>query len=64
MGTDIVFDIVRRSEKTGLHFTHVGLTPAVECYGKCSGAWGFYINESLRPLIVTGKGQPNTAAEA
>jgi hypothetical protein len=60
--TDVVFDIARKGRKTELRFTHVGLTPGVECYGKCAGAWGFYINESLRGLITRGKGQPATAA--
>jgi hypothetical protein len=58
-GTDIVFEITKKDDKTELRFTHVGLVPAFECYGKCSGAWGFYINESLRTLITTGKGDPN-----
>jgi hypothetical protein len=58
-GTDIVFEIARKGDKTELRFTHIGLLPAIECYGKCSGAWGFYINESLRSLITTGKGDPN-----
>jgi activator of Hsp90 ATPase-like protein len=58
-GTDIVFAITRKDDKTELRFTHVGLVPAIECYGDCSGAWGFYINDSLRSLITTGKGQPN-----
>jgi hypothetical protein len=58
-GTDIVFEIARKGKQTALRFTHVGLVPAIECYGKCSGAWGFYINESLRSLITTGKGDPN-----
>jgi len=62
-GTDIVFDIVRKGRQTELRFTHVGLTPGIECYGNCSGAWGFYVNESLRGLIASGKGQPATAAE-
>ena len=31
-----------------------------ECYGDCSGAWGFYVNDSLRSLIATGKGDPNS----
>ena len=56
---DIVFEINRKQGKTELRFTHVGLVPAFECYGGCSGAWGFYINDSLRSLITTGKGQPN-----
>lgn len=58
-GTDIVFEITPKGDKTELRFTHVGLVPAIECYEDCSGAWGFYINESLRDLITTGKGQPN-----
>jgi len=58
-GTDIVFEIAKTGGKTELRFTHVGLVPAFECYGDCSGAWGFYINDSLRSFIATGKGQPN-----
>ncbi len=58
-GTDVVCEITKKGDKTELRFTHVGLIPAFECYGDCSGAWGFYINDSLRSLITTGKGQPN-----
>jgi uncharacterized protein YndB with AHSA1/START domain len=58
-GTDIVFEITATQGKTELRFTHVGLVPAFECYGGCSGAWGFYVGESLRSLITTGKGEPN-----
>jgi hypothetical protein len=57
-GTYIVFEITRKGGKTELRFTHVGLLPSVECYSKCSTGWGFYINESLRSLITTGKGDP------
>jgi hypothetical protein len=58
-GTDIIFEISKKGDRTELRFTHVGLVPAIECYGKCAGAWGFYINDSLRSLITTGKGDPN-----
>jgi hypothetical protein len=58
-GTDIVFEISRKNDRTELRFTHVGLVPAIECYGSCSDAWGFYINHSLFTLITNGKGQPN-----
>jgi hypothetical protein len=51
-------DAHRSAHTTELRFTHVGLVPTIECYGGCSGAWGFYINDSLRDLITTGKGQP------
>jgi hypothetical protein len=63
-GTDIVFEINRtRDGGTELRFTHVGLVPTFECYGACSRAWGFYINESLRNLITTGSGQPNSTED-
>jgi hypothetical protein len=58
-GTDIVFEIAKKGNQTELRFTHIGLVPAIECYGACSGAWGFYINESLLSLITSGEGQPN-----
>ena len=58
-GTDVIFEIAKKGAKTELRFTHLGLIPTFECYGGCSGAWGFYVNESLRNLITTGKGEPN-----
>jgi Activator of Hsp90 ATPase homolog 1-like protein len=62
IGTDIVFEIVTKSGKTGLRFTHVGLVPAFECYGGCSGAWGELVGRNLRNLITTGKNQPDVFA--
>ena len=62
-GTDIIFEIARKGNKTELRFTHIGLVPAIQCYGDCSGAWGFYVNDSLRSLLTTGKGQPNQKEE-
>ena len=62
-GTDVVFEIARKGGKTEVHFTHVGLVPAYECYGVCSDAWGSYITGSLRALITTGKGKPNPIEE-
>jgi Activator of Hsp90 ATPase homolog 1-like protein len=58
--TDVVFEIARKGDKTELRFTHVGLVPAYECYSVCSDAWGSYLCGSLRELITTGKGMPNT----
>jgi hypothetical protein len=58
-GTEIIFDISRTDNKTEIRFTHVGLSPESECFDTCSGAWGFYVNESLRSLIATGVGQSN-----
>jgi hypothetical protein len=58
-GTDITFDISKKGDKTEVRFTHVGLVPEYECFDRCSNAWGFYVNGSLRSLITTGKGEPN-----
>lgn len=58
-GTKIIFDIVGRSGKTHLQFTHEGLVPTEECYKVCEDAWTNYIQHSLHDLIVKGKGDPN-----
>jgi len=62
IGTAIIFDIEGRSDTTELRFTHVGLLPAFECYGDCSGAWGALVGVNLRNLISTGKDQPDVFA--
>lgn len=58
-GTDIIFEISKKNDKTEIRFTHQGLVPEYECFDICSNAWGSYINGSLRSLITTGKGKPN-----
>jgi len=58
-GTRISFEISEKDSKTQIRFTHLGLVPEYECYNICRDAWSNYINNSLRSLIITGKGQPN-----
>ena len=58
-GNTISFSISEKDNQTQLCFTHVGLVPEYECYDICFNAWTGYINNSLRNLITTGKGQPN-----
>ena len=58
-GTKITFEISKKGTKTEVRFTHVGLVPRFQCYLDCSGAWGEYINDSLKSLITTGKGGLN-----
>ena len=63
-GTEVHFDIsVRDDGRTELVFTHVGLSPEVECYDVCHDAWGFYVTKSLRQLVTTGTGLPNEHGE-
>jgi hypothetical protein len=61
-GTKIVFDVSKQGDKTQVRFTQLGLVPEIECYSACSNAWSDYIQNSLRNLIETGKGNP-TAKE-
>lgn len=63
IGTTIVFDISQQEGQTQLIFTHVGLVNHHECYEICRDAWTGYLQNSLRDLITTGKGQPNAREE-
>lgn len=59
-GNTIVFEISEKDGKTQLEFTQVGLVPTYECYTVCEDAWSSYIQGSLKNLITSGKGKPNT----
>ncbi len=61
VGTEIRFEVDRAGDRTNVRFSHIGLTPDVECYEQCSSAWGYYINTSLKRLIATDQGAPNPA---
>ena len=58
-GTDIIFDVAGKGDKTEVRFTHQGLVPEYECYDACSDGWSIYIKGSLKELITKGKGRPN-----
>ncbi len=55
-GSDILFEISEKGGKTQLTFMHKGLMPLCECYQVCRDAWTHYIQESLKNLVLTGKG--------
>jgi len=58
--TKISFEISKKNDKTQIRFTHLGLVPEYECFDVCSNGWTHYIRTSLRKLITTGKGEPNS----
>jgi uncharacterized protein YndB with AHSA1/START domain len=63
VGSTLVFELTPAADGTSVHFSHVGLTPESECYDKCSAAWDFYVNGSLKQLITQGSGEPNASEE-
>ena len=58
-GNKIIFEIAEQDGKTQILMTQAGLVPQYECFDICSDAWTNYIQNSLRSLIITGKGMPN-----
>ncbi len=63
-GTHLSFDISRVGDKTEVRFTHAGLVREHECFDACSKGWTFYVGDSLRRLISSGKGQPDPKEKA
>ena len=59
-GTEIIFEIAAGKEGTRVSFTHVGLTPQVECHAQCEKGWDFFLGTSLLKLITEGAGLPDT----
>jgi uncharacterized protein YndB with AHSA1/START domain len=59
-GTALHFELVGSERGTEVRFTHRGLVPQHACYDVCSNAWSEYIHGSLKSLITTGIGRPNS----
>lgn len=57
LGTVLTFRIAAQGSGTLLRFTHLGLTPEVECYGLCSAGWRHCLG-SLRRYVESGAGAP------
>jgi hypothetical protein len=62
-GTKPTFEIAEKNGKTELTFTHFGLVPEYECYEVCKSGWTNYIQNSLKKLITTGRGEPNATGK-
>jgi len=62
-GTKPTFEITEKEGKTALRFTHFGLNSEYECFDICRDSWTNYIQNSLKKLIETRKGQPNSTGK-
>ena len=56
--TKCVWELELSDGGVQINFTHVGLTPEVECYENCRKGWDQHIKGSLLSLLVNGKGMP------
>lgn len=54
-GTQMIFELTSSEEVTQLRFTHEGLDPRKESYGRCSLGWAMVICEQLFNFITTGQ---------
>ena len=59
-GTTVRFEVLPTSDGTQVRFTHEGLVPQVECFGVCRVAWSEYILGSLKDLIESRAGRPDS----
>jgi uncharacterized protein YndB with AHSA1/START domain len=58
VGTAPVFHLRDAGQgKTEVHFEHIGLVPALQCYGMCLKGWAHFL-ASLQQYVETGEGTP------
>jgi uncharacterized protein YndB with AHSA1/START domain len=57
LGTTMRFDMVPAGTGTQLHFRHAGLTPRLDCFDACVGAWTQFM-ASIQTFAETGTGTP------
>lgn len=57
IGTKIIWEISPIDMGCELKFTHIGLTPDIECYTICENGWNNFL-QSLIAYTTTGAGTP------
>ncbi len=56
-GTTIIWEINANGDDAELTLTHIGLTPAMQCYEVCERGWESFLS-SLKKLLETNQGTP------
>ena len=57
-GTEVIWMLAAKGDKTEIDFVHKGLTPQSECYESCKPGWTHHLEDSLVKLIDEGTGFP------
>lgn len=63
-GTKVVWELETANGVTRVTMTHVGLTPAAECFQSCEAGWNFYFGKSLLKLFTDNRGLPDQRGTA
>lgn len=59
VGTEVSFYLSECNPgETVLNFQHEGLTKSLECFNLCENGWNYFLKDSLKSYIETGKGKP------
>jgi len=59
IGTTLNWSLEEFEGQTKISFLHEGLVQDLNCYNICEGAWNFFILDSLKNYLETGKGSPH-----
>jgi hypothetical protein len=62
-GTTVRFEVEATRAGTEVRFRHEGLVPQHECFGVCRVAWAEYVLGSLKDLVESGAGRPDSFGE-
>jgi len=54
----VTWELTQNEDVTMVKFMHEGLIPSGICYEVCSTGWDYYLTNSLKIYLETGKGNP------
>ena len=57
--TKMLWEFSTKNNSSQIHFTHLGLTPKLECFEDCSEGWTHYVTKSLFQMLAQQKGLPD-----
>ena len=49
--TTLRFEIIPKGDETEIHFTHIGLTPEVNCYDICCTGWDHFFGSAFKVYL-------------
>lgn len=49
--TTLRFTIIDNGENTDVHFTHIGLTPNINCYDICHSGWDYFFGSAFNAYL-------------